>query len=266
MGCRKWGCNKWGLKGCLGHPSWKSAEIGLFHPFSALFALFRRARTAPGKPRKRRKKAFFLRYPRTCLNPHLLNPHLRHSRLWPLYFFGDFGSRGSRGQSQGTCSRMHSNKTLRSPGFRIPSTKGKTATNSEKYNNQPTILTNTENSRRLWLSEIPCWKSFSGKFRRCWKILHRFSGSAKCYPCQGLGIFRQGKRLLENWPRLRERCWIFSSETATAFLSSSDKYMHIDMRSPALSPISYPPQCPFLLCFFSQTSITSHRLPARMRP
>ena len=36
-----------------------------------------------------------------------------------------------------------------------------------------------------------------------------------------LGIFRQGKRLLENWPRLRERCWIFSSETATAFLSSS---------------------------------------------
>ena len=33
--------------------------------------------------------------------------------------------------------------------------------------------------------------------------------------------FRQGKRLLENWPRLRERCWIFSSETATAFLSSS---------------------------------------------
>ena len=65
---------------------------------------------------------------------------------------------------------------------------------------------------------------FSGKFRGCWKILHRSSGSAKCYPCQGLGIFRQGKRLLENWPRLRERCWILSSETATAFLSSSDKY------------------------------------------
>ena len=62
----------------------------------------------------------------------------------------------------------------------------------------------------------------SGKFRRCWKILPRLSGSTKCYPCQGLGIFRQGKRLLENWPRLRERCWIFSSETATAFLSSSD--------------------------------------------
>ena len=65
-------------------------------------------------------------------------------------------------------------------------------------------------------------EKFSGKFRRCWKIPHRFSGSTKCYPCQGLGTFRQGKRLLENWPRLRERCWIFSSETATAFLSSSD--------------------------------------------
>ena len=63
---------------------------------------------------------------------------------------------------------------------------------------------------------------FSGKFRRCWKIILRFSGSAKGYPCQGLGTFRQGKWLLENWPRLRERCWTFSSETATAFLSSSE--------------------------------------------
>ena len=34
-------------------------------------------------------------------------------------------------------------------------------------------------------------EKFSGKFRRCWKLLHRFSGSNKCYPCQGLGIFRQ---------------------------------------------------------------------------
>ena len=24
-------------------------------------------------------------------------------------------------------------------------------------------------------------EKFSGKFRRCWKILHRFSGSARCY-------------------------------------------------------------------------------------
>ena len=51
-----------------GHPSWTSAEIGPFHNFSAFFALFRR------KSRKRRKKAFFLRYPQICLNPHLSNP------------------------------------------------------------------------------------------------------------------------------------------------------------------------------------------------
>ena len=51
----------------------------------------------------------------------------------------------------------------------------------------------SDNSGRLRLSEIRCWTFFFGKFRRCWKILHRFSGSTKCYPCQGLGIFRHGK-------------------------------------------------------------------------
>ena len=56
-------------------------EIGRNRPFPALFALFRRVRRAPGKSRKRRKKAFFLRYPQICLNPHLLNPHLRHPKL-----------------------------------------------------------------------------------------------------------------------------------------------------------------------------------------
>ena len=70
--CRKWGCNKWGFKGCL---PFRSGN----RPKSAFFALFRRARRAPGKSRKREKKAFFLRYPRISLNPHLLNPHLWHS-------------------------------------------------------------------------------------------------------------------------------------------------------------------------------------------
>ena len=57
-------------------------EIGRnrpFSPFFCFFALFRRVRRAIGKSRKRRKKAFSLRYPRISLNPHLLNPHLRHS-------------------------------------------------------------------------------------------------------------------------------------------------------------------------------------------
>ena len=49
------------------------------------------------------------------------------------------------------------------------------------------------------------------------------SAPPSCYPCQGLGIFRQGKRLLENRPRLLERSWIFSSKTATAFLSFSEE-------------------------------------------
>ena len=66
-------------------------------------------------------------------------------------------------------------------------------------------------------------EKFSGKCRRCWTIIHRFSGSTKCYPCQGLGIFRQQKWLLENRPRLRECSWMFFSEAATAFLSFSER-------------------------------------------
>ena len=65
-----------------GRASWKSAKSGHFRPFSAFFALFRRVRRAPGKSRKRRKKAFFLS-PQICLNPHLLNPHLRHPNSRP---------------------------------------------------------------------------------------------------------------------------------------------------------------------------------------
>ena len=65
-----------------------------------------------------------------------------------------------------------------------------------------------------------CAKLLAGKvFRQISTLLDRFSGSTKCYPYQGFGIFRQGEQLLENWMRLLERCWIFSSETATAFLS-----------------------------------------------
>ena len=63
-------------------------------------------------------------------------------------------------------------------------------------------------------------KKFSGKFST---LLENSSPIVRqhemLHPCQGLGTFRQGKRLLENWPRLRERRWIFPSETATAFLS-----------------------------------------------
>ena len=41
--------------------------------FSVFCALFQRARAAPQKSRKRKKKALI------CFSPHILNPHLRHS-------------------------------------------------------------------------------------------------------------------------------------------------------------------------------------------
>ena len=65
-------------------------EIGRNRPFSPFFCLFcpfPEGRRAPGKSRKRRKKAFFLRYPGISLNPHLLNPHLRHPKVSLHYIF-----------------------------------------------------------------------------------------------------------------------------------------------------------------------------------
>ena len=83
-----------------GRPFWKSAKIGLFRPFSAFFALFQRVRRAPGKSRKRMKKAFFLRYPQICLDPHLLNPYLRHSKNYHLQTLGLL-----------VCNLLHRNST-----------------------------------------------------------------------------------------------------------------------------------------------------------
>ena len=53
-----------------GRPSRKSALVAPFLPFSPFL--------------KRREKAFFLRYPQICLNPHLLNPHPKN--LLRLFF------------------------------------------------------------------------------------------------------------------------------------------------------------------------------------
>ena len=81
---------------------------------------------------------------------------------------------------------------------------------------------NFRNSRRLWLSKIRCWKSFPANFDAAGKLLPDFPAAQNAIPAKVLGIFRQGKLLLEHRPRLRERFWIFSSETATAFLSFSE--------------------------------------------
>ena len=48
----------------------------------------------------------------------------------------------------------------------------------------------------------------SGKFRRCWKVLPRFSGSTTFHSCPGLATFRQGRGLLEDRPHLWELSWI----------------------------------------------------------
>ena len=70
LGCRKWGCKKWGLKGCLAAlPGRKSAEIGLFRPFFCLLRPFPEGAEGTWEMQKKRKKAFFLRYPWIWLSP-----------------------------------------------------------------------------------------------------------------------------------------------------------------------------------------------------
>ena len=98
----------------------------------------------------------------------------------------------------------------------------------------------SENSRRLWLSEIRCWKSFPANLNAAGKFFtDLFSGSTKCFPCQSFGIFRQGKWLLENRASLQERC---SSETATAFLSSSEFWVTLITLTPQIWGVKFAPK------------------------
>ena len=83
----------------------------------------------------------------------------------------------------------------------------------------------SENSRRLWLSEVLRTSLLERVFRQISTLLENDSPIFR--QCEMLflprfGHFPARKTLLENWRSLRECCWIFSSETATAFLSSSD--------------------------------------------
>ena len=58
-------------------------EIGQNRPFSPFFCLFRpfpEGAKSTWEIQKTQEKAFFLRCPQICLNPHLVNPHLGHPK------------------------------------------------------------------------------------------------------------------------------------------------------------------------------------------
>ena len=86
------GCKKWGLKGCLLSFSGNRPKSAFLACFLFCSPLFRRPQKPPGQIRKRKKKAFFLRYPLICLNPHLFYPHWRLDTGFWYNFCADFGA------------------------------------------------------------------------------------------------------------------------------------------------------------------------------
>ena len=66
---------------CVWPPFLEISRNRPLSPFFCSFHPFPRVLRAPGKSRKRRNKAFFCRCPQICLNPRLLNPRLRHSKI-----------------------------------------------------------------------------------------------------------------------------------------------------------------------------------------
>ena len=68
-----------------------------------------------------------------------------------------------------------------------------------KHSTAPRVRSESDNSRRVWLSETHQPGRISGKFRRCLKILPRFS-QHEMPSRQGLGTARPGKMLLEVGP------------------------------------------------------------------
>ena len=76
----------------------------------------------------------------------------------------------------------------------------------------------SENSRRLWLSKLPCWKGFLANFDAAGKLFPDFPAARNAIPTK-VWELSGNKMAAGKSARLRERCWIFSSERATAFLS-----------------------------------------------
>ena len=80
-----------------GLPFWKSAEIGLFRPFSAFLALFRKARRAPGMIQKTEEKGLFPQ-----ISSDLLPPFAAPQSLEFLGFSGPLGGQGQHNLSKAT--------------------------------------------------------------------------------------------------------------------------------------------------------------------
>ena len=98
LGCRKWGCNKWGLIRGVWPPF---LEIGRNRPKSPFFCLFRPfpegAKSTWEIQKTEEKRPFSSDILGISLNPHLLNPHLRHSNPGhgPSVGVGDIPASGS---------------------------------------------------------------------------------------------------------------------------------------------------------------------------
>ena len=122
--------------GAQGVSGRSSRKIGRNRPFPPFFCLFRpflpEGLKSTWKIREnRRKKAFFLRYPRISLNPHLLNPHLRHSNLF---------SGKSRNSGLVPGNRDPKDSRLRMTFLRnTPSTAGNSMTGSGRPSPEPVL-------------------------------------------------------------------------------------------------------------------------------
>ena len=112
LGARPLLKTRWGLKGCLASLP-RYLPFPNFSPFGCLFDLVHWPRAAPGKSRKRKRKAFFLRYLRVCLPP---SPKLLQVNSFPEFMWWSFARISGFGYY--LCNSVSAN--LPYPGFSEP--------------------------------------------------------------------------------------------------------------------------------------------------
>ena len=82
----------------------------------------------------------------------------------------------------------------------------------------------SENSKRLWLSEIPCWKGFRANFDAAGKLVFPdFPAARPAIPAKLRALSGKENGCWTIGPAFGNAPGFFSSETATAFLSLSEK-------------------------------------------